>query len=527
MKHLNTLRRIRIAFAVLLIVSVCLAFFDFRDWLPAVFKHTVTGIQFVPAWLSLTHGVLLGTACLVILAVSACFGRVYCSMICPLGILQDIILRIANFLRRKKLFLGYKKPSNKLRYGILAAVIISVAAGWGGFVLAWLDPYSNFGRIAGSLFRPVVIFANNSIADLCQYFQLASIPRTGIPWAGIGLFLPILAIATLIVILAAWRGRLYCNTICPVGSLLGLVSKFSLWKLAIDKSVCQKCGDCLRSCKAQCINLKAGDIDFSRCVACYNCVSVCDEQGIKYRFQNPFKSFRTKKADANDHPNLDRRNFITATATGILAMSGGSLLASVADPKTDTKHDFIHAVLPPGAHHRDRFLSHCTACQLCISACPSHVIESSFLEYGAISGLMKPKLNFNKSFCNFNCTVCGDVCPDNALLPLPLTQKHVTRIGIAHTEHKECIIYRDGTACGACAEHCPTAALQMKKTPEFGEPLPVVDEQYCIGCGACQYACPALPKRAITISGLKSHETAKILVQEKVKAPAANGDFPF
>jgi ferredoxin len=181
--------------------------------------------------------------------------------------------------------------------------------------------------------------------------------------------------------------------------------------------------------------------------------------------------------------------------------------------------------MPPGARQRDRFLSRCTACQLCVSACPSHVLESSFLEYAAVSGFMKPRLNFNKSFCNINCTVCTGVCPDGALLPLTVAQKQTTRLGLAVFDHRECIIYRDGTACGACAEHCPTAALQIKPTGLFRDPLPVVDGQYCIGCGACQYACPALPKKAITVSGLKTHETARVLKQEKVRA--ADGDFPF
>jgi ferredoxin len=555
MKPLHTLRRIRVIVATLVMISVCLIFFDFRNWLPVPFKYTLTSIQFVPAYLSLTHGVLFGLVCLLILAISACFGRIYCSAICPLGILQDVISWLAAFFRRKKIFLGYKKPHNKIRYSILAIVIISVIIGGGGFFLAWLDPYSQFGRIASTLFRPVIIYANNSIADFFQHHQLGTLPRVKVPWVGIGVFLPPLLIATLITILAVWRGRLYCNTICPVGALLGLASKFSLWKLGIDEKACRKCGDCMRSCKTQSINLRAGDIDFSRCVTCYNCLSVCDEHGIKYRWQGiPFLPQRRRDTEntlikkstpeknrlallssaplrlrGENLLNLDRRNFITATAIGAFTISGGSLLASVANPdkKTDANgHDFIHAVLPPGAQNLDHFLSHCTACQLCVSACPSHVLESSFLEYAAISGFMKPRLNADKSFCNINCTVCGEACPDHAILPLTKAEKQTTRIGLAHVEPHECIIYKDGTSCGACAEHCPTAALQISPLAGYHDPMPVVSEQYCIGCGACQYACPSRPHKAIAIRGLKQQETAKILKQEKLQG-SANSDFPF
>jgi polyferredoxin len=497
--------------ATLVMAGVCLAFLDFRDWLPASFKHALTMLQFVPAALAVS-----GTA-LAVLIVSALVGRVYCSVVCPLGILQDVVARAANLFRRKKLFLRHRQPDNKLRHTILVVVSVSVAVGWGGFVLAWLDPYSNFGRIAAALFRPPVIYTNNLVADLFKHFGSSAIPRVGVPWAGLGVFLPPLLIGTLIVIMAAWRGRLYCNTICPVGALLGLVAKFSLWKLTIDQAVCKKCGDCLRACKAQCINLRAGEIDFTRCVACYNCVSVCDERGINYRFQNPFKNLRVKPAAAAARPDPGRRQFIAATVSGALAAGTGITVSG--------DHKFINAVLPPGAQDRRRFLDKCTACQLCVSACPSHVLEPSFLEYASVSGFMKPRLNFNHSFCNINCTTCGEVCPDRALLPLTVTQKQTARIGLAIFDHQECIIYRDGTACGACAEHCPTAALQIRKTDKFRDPLPVVDEQYCIGCGACQYACPALPKKAITIRGLREHETAQILKQEKVKA--ADDEFPF
>ena len=215
-----------------------------------------------------------------------------------------------------------------------------------------------------------------------------------------------------------------------------------------------------------------------------------------------------------------------------------------------SKFDNPSVVAPPGARSTARVLAQCTACQLCVSACPSHVIEPAVLHYGSLTGLMKPRLNFDKSFCEFNCTVCSDVCPNGTLLPLGnddahtppnasathaerhaerrkarLDAKHTTRIGLASVDHSRCIIVKDSTDCGACAEHCPTAALQIKKLPGHPLPVPVVDASYCIGCGACQYPCPETPK-AIIVSGLAVHETAEVLVEEKVKATTTD-DFAF
>jgi ferredoxin len=189
-----------------------------------------------------------------------------------------------------------------------------------------------------------------------------------------------------------------------------------------------------------------------------------------------------------------------------------------------SKLDHPEIVIPPGGRSTARFLAQCTACQLCVSACPSHVIEPAVLHYG-LAGLMKPRLDFDKSFCNINCTVCTDVCPDGALTPLTLEAKQTTRIGLAYVAHPRCIIVKDGTACGACAEHCPTAALQMRKIPNYSDPVPVADPRYCIGCGACQYACPTLPK-AVVVSGAATHEKADVLVQEQVR-PTTTDDFAF
>ncbi|GHU32222.1 ferredoxin [Betaproteobacteria bacterium] len=532
--------------AVLVFALALAAFIDFRDLFPNNLKHLVASVQFVPSAFSFATAFRVSAlACLVVLMLTLAFGRVYCSVICPLGILQDAIARISAKIRRVPPYrLPFRKARNALRYAILAAAIGALALGWGGLALAWLDPYSNFGRIVSTFFRPSAAAINNIAASITSALGYsAAVPHVDVGLATVGALLPPLVIFMLITLMASLRGRLWCNTICPLGTLLGLVSRYSFWRIDIDKDACQKCADCLHACKAQCIDLRTSEIDFSRCVACYDCISVCGQGGVKYRrrglvAKRPSESSKINTLDdarilANIPANSRRRGFIAVAATGALSV----VLARDASASDEGRRandsgierleqlDNPDVVAPPGGFSTARLLAQCTACQLCVSACPSHVIEPAVLQYGSLTGLLKPRLDFDKGFCNINCTVCADVCPDGALTPLTPEAKQTTRIGLACIAHSRCIIVKDGTACGACAECCPTAALQMKEIPNYPEPVPVVDTRYCIGCGACQYACPTQPK-AIVVSGLATHEKAELFVQEQVK-PATTDDFAF
>ena len=573
--RLTALRRARITIAALVFLLALAAFLDFRNLVPEPLKHAFASTQFVPSALTLATAFTLSSlACIAILALTLAFGRVYCSMLCPLGILQDIISRVSALIRRKPPYkLPRAKPRDILRHGILALTLIAIAAGFSGIALAWLDPYSNFGRIATTLLRPLAIAANNLAATIATALGRPDLlPQAPLRWFAPATLLPPLIILLALIITAALRGRLWCNTICPVGTTLGLISRRSLWRLTIDKTACLKCGDCLRACKAQCIDLRASAIDHSRCVACYNCVTACDERGIRHRWQGlsagsaefPLGGRREappKPPSGNSAlPDTNRRAFIATAATAALtAAATATRLAPRAhaqdnagvppanegrpDPRHDQGQDAGRipsaggtpalpfnpdspaVVAPPGARTTARLLAQCTACQLCISACPSRVLEPAVFEYGSFAGIMKPRLNHARGFCNFNCAVCADVCPDTALTPLTLAQKQLTRIGLARVTLDRCIIVAKHTKCGSCAEHCPTAALQIKSPPYYPDPVPVIDPRYCIGCGGCAYACPA-PQKAIAVNGLAIHETAEKLVQEKVTQPAT-GDFAF
>jgi ferredoxin len=492
--------------------------------------------QFVPGLVNLMAGAM-GTLVFVAgLIITLAIGRIYCSAICPLGILQDIISRLSGWLPRKKKFLPFAKPFTKLRHIFLWGTVAAIIAGWGGFALTLLDPYSNFGRIVSTLARPILTAANNSIVGLANAAGIQSLYRFTPPWAGIGALLLPAVFLTVVAVMSALRGRLYCNTVCPVGTVLGLLSRFAAFRIAIDKAACTRCGDCLRSCKAQCIDLRAGTIDASRCVACYNCVGVCEHHGIGYRFSWKKNSATANPAPATSSssltaPDAQRRAFLASIAGGVAASSVVLNRARAAIPAEDAVPALVRAgessraICPPGSKSVDQFLDRCTACHLCISACPTHVLQPAFLEYGIV-GLLKPRLDYRSAYCLFECTRCSEICPDDAIDLLDFAKKQVTQIGVADFYQARCVVELNGTDCAACSEHCPTKAVTTKPFRENLR-LPVLNQSLCVGCGACEYACPVKPKKAILVTGRKHHAIAEKLVEKKATAPAQTNDFPF
>ncbi len=184
-----------------------------------------------------------------------------------------------------------------------------------------------------------------------------------------------------------------------------------------------------------------------------------------------------------------------------------------------------YPIMPPGAINKKHFHNLCTACHLCISVCTTKVIKPSITEYG-IAGLMQPYLDFHKNYCHYECNKCTQVCPTVALIPLKLEEKKLTQIGIVHFEIKNCIVYTDETSCGSCSEHCPTQAVTMVDYKN-GLTIPETNPEICIGCGACEYACPAKPFKAIYVVGNNTHLKAKSPTSSEKPIINLQDDFPF
>jgi ferredoxin len=207
-----------------------------------------------------------------------------------------------------------------------------------------------------------------------------------------------------------------------------------------------------------------------------------------------------------------RRRFLSASLVTGLAV--GNLIAQEVSqsvlPKRELKRQT--PIAPPGAISFDHLREKCISCHLCVSKCPSHVIKPAFLEYG-LGGIMQPKLYFDHGFCNYDCTICGEVCPTGAIQPLTIEEKNHTQMGQVQFILENCIVYYDETSCGACSEHCPTQAVHM--VPYKGVlTIPEIDQNICVGCGACEHACPAIPFKAIYVEGLPVQHTVEIKQEE-------------
>jgi len=516
------LKRARVLISILFFILTSIIFLNINEGLTTKISGAITYLQFAPSlvkFLSVAGFSALGFVFIV--AITFIWGRVYCSSICPLGILQDIVSYLSRKISKKKNHF-LLKPYSVIRYSILALTIIFLLSG-SIFLLNLLDPFSNFGRIISNLIRPIVLHLSNFISGILEsvnLFFISPADLKNIDFISVAIGTTVLLI---VVVFSYKKGRLFCNTICPVGTLLGIFSKFSVYKIAIDESNCKSCNLCERECKAGCIDKINKVIDFSRCVSCYNCFNACHSEGIVY--VNKLKTISSIQQTDNDDR---RRVFLKSLLVYFASLSGLSLAQIQIIPKKESTVPVYKKfpVSPPGSQSIAQYTSSCTACHLCVSACPTQVLQPSFLEYGFL-GIMQPRMDYHTSFCNYECVICSEVCPTGAIKYILPETKKLNQLGKAVFVKDNCIVYTEETACGACSEHCPTKAVDMLE-PHKNLKAPKLNDKICIGCGACEYACPTKPYKAIYVEGNPIHLIAEkpkvIKLEEKIDLKE---DFPF
>lgn len=270
------LRKLRIAAAVVCFALVTLLFLDFTGTLHAWFGW-LARIQFLPALLAVNVGVVAALVVATLL-----FGRIYCSVVCPLGVMQDGVSWAAG--RHRKNRFRYSPAKTALRYTVLALFIAALAAGIGSLV-ALLAPYSAYGRIAQNLLAPLWGWGNNLLAYFAERIDSYAFYRTDV-WVRSAATFAVAAATFALIAVLAWRnGRTWCNTVCPVGTVLGFLARFSLLRPAIDTEKCVGCNRCARNCKASCIDVEHHRIDYSRCVVCMDCIDTCHKNAIAYELR--------------------------------------------------------------------------------------------------------------------------------------------------------------------------------------------------------------------------------------------------
>lgn len=495
------LKKVRVGTAIISFGLLSLLFLDFTGTLHSWFGW-LAKVQFFPALLAINVFVVLA-----LILLTWVFGRLYCSVICPLGVLQDIISWIAG--KQKKNRFTYSPSISWLRYGLLALFIIAILAGFSA-IASIIEPYSSFGRIVSNLFAPVYLAINNGLAYLSASTDSYVFYPADI-WVK-STFIFAIAVLTFITIsILAWRnGRTYCNIICPVGTFLGLFSRFSLFRPVINTEKCNGCGLCASNCKSACIDSKNHSVDYSRCVTCYNCMEKCNKKAIRYSFDNSKNTLKESTASEipDENGNNTRRAFLSMTVLFAIAgitnaqkkiVEGG--LAIIKEKKIPER---TTQIAPPGSVGFKNFRNHCTACGLCISACHNQVLRPS----QRISTLMLPEMSYERGYCRPECTSCSEVCPTSAITKISKEEKSAIQIGYAVWIRDNCVVLTDDVDCGNCARHCPSGAIEMVPyNPDYTESrkIPAINTERCIGCGSCENICPSRPLSAIYVEGTEIH----------------------
>jgi ferredoxin len=516
---LRHLRTVRVVTSVLLFVPVLFMFIDLTGILPPWAVNALTAPELVPSIVKVVSGVGASAIGLFfVLIMTAFFGRVYCSSVCPLGTLQDVFSRLNRGRNPRRRF-RFRRQNYLLHYGLLA-LTAALALGGSLLLLDLLEPFSNFGRTVVTLLRPLAIAVNNGLASLAGAFHVYSFFSVPLRLPSPGAFALTSVAAGALIVMSYMRGRLFCNTLCPAGALLGLIARVSIFRIVFDEAVCKDCGLCEKVCKSGCIDSGNMRVDFSACVSCFNCFDACPTAGLRYG---------GSRAGAEDRHfpgiNRRRRNLLKGSVgAALMVFPGSDTLRSVLPIPTGKSRSKL-PISPPGSGGIGRFTSRCTACHLCVSACPTQVLSPAFLEYGP-GGVLQPRMDYSASTCNYDCVLCGQVCPSGAILPLSSEAKKLVQIGKARFVKDDCIVITKKTECGACSEHCPTKAVHMIKSE--GLFLPELNEDLCIGCGSCEHPCPSTPNKAIYVESNPVHLAAKKPESKKAEPQVVPGaDFPF
>jgi MauM/NapG family ferredoxin protein len=438
---------------------------------------------------------------LILVAVTLLLGRVFCGWICPLGTLNNLVGSIRKHRAREK-----PRDWHRIKYSLLIGILASAV-----FTLqpvGILDPLSLLIRSLSVSLYPAFTYAVRSAFDAVFSSNPLGIAAVSEPVYGVlkesvlsfnqayylqSVFIGMLFLAVLGLNLV--EKRFWCRYLCPLGALLGLLSRFSLLKRSVSEG-CTECGACAGVCQGAAEPDAKGKWKDAECYYCWNCDDVCPNNAVSFGFA------QKKVTPALD---LGRRRVIVSALSGVAAVPLVRLTplgtANARNPRL---------LRPPGALEEKEFLARCVKCGECMKVCTTNGLQPTLLEAG-LEGIWSPLLVPRVGYCEYRCTLCGQVCPTGAIRRLQLEEKAKVRIGLAMVDKGRCLPWAHGRPCIVCEEVCPTPKKaiwleEVRTRDREGRAVtvkqPHVDLELCIGCGICEAKCPVLGTPAISVTSL-------------------------
>jgi polyferredoxin len=474
---------------------------------------------------------------LVIIAITMMLGRVWCNWMCPFGILHHFFGWIGNRRNTKQMIeVNRYRKIYAIKYYILA-VMIAMAALWiipttidapgqiwqayrgaelrqtgvsrvfaavetgiarsaeehkrfnSSLQIGLLDPIALTVRSMTTSVLPTVHKATESVyTEPREYWQA---------WV-VGLIFIGFLVANW------WIPRFFCRAICPLGALLGVFSRFAIWRIDRDPVRCTDCDLCLKSCEGA--SDPQGDLRKSECFVCLNCIEDCPHDALSFRFL-------PRKASEVAYPAIGRRELLLSGLFGLLFFPMARLSGGV-------RKNFNRGVIrPPGSVAEDEFLRRCIKCDQCIRVCPTNVLQPALFEAG-LEGLWTPIMISKMGWCELNCTLCSQVCPTGAIREIsiveklgigPFESKGPIKTGTAFYNQGRCLPWAMDTSCVVCEEVCPVSpkaifTRNVEVTDRWGATIelkrPYIDPVKCIGCGICEHECPVKDDPAVYVTAI-------------------------